>query len=318
MNKIKQFLFSKQKDSKYKIYKILGIKFKFKNFIRLTEIDLKNKIDEQVDEKIIKIMPQNVLNLVAIHLAEHCNLNCQMCDNFSPVAEKEFADIDILKKDLTRLYELTNGKINEISLTGGEAALHPQLNDVLTMVRTIFTFVNIVLHSNGIIIPSMKEVFWKTCADNNIELVLTKYPINIDLKKIEDMAEKYNVKLTYFNGTETVKTSYHIPFDLEGRQDSCKNFINCFHANNCVYLRNGRMYTCSPAANLRHFNKYFNKNLPDCPENSINIFEVKNMQEIMNFLAKPIPLCQYCYISKRKFDIPWAVSKKDINEWVEA
>ena len=41
----------------------------------------------------------------------------------------------------------------------------------------------------------------------------------------------------------------------------------------------------------------------------------KDKEEILEFLAKPIPFCRYCKVRERKQQL-WEVSKKDIKEWV--
>ena len=319
MEKFFKFLFSKEKNQDTVIYTILGFKIRKTKYIKMTHDEFEKRLDsfsKAQTQKLVKIMPREFFDDIVVHLTEHCNLNCQMCDNFSPIAKEEFADLETLKKDFLRFKELVGNNVNNIILTGGEAALHPQLLDVLVMTRTIFTYVNIVLQSNGILLPGMDSSFWQTCKDNNIKLQITEYPIKINKEKIESLAKEYNVQCDFWGSwDEDGKTSYHIPLDLEGKQDSRTNFVNCFHANQCIYLQNGRIYTCSTAACIRHFNKFFDKNLPDIPENSISIYEAGSMKEILEFLAKPIPLCKYCYVSKREFGIPWAVSKKDISEW---
>lgn len=49
----------------------------------------------------------------------------------------------------------------------------------------------------------------------------------------------------------------------------------------------------------------------------IDIYKVKNLDEILAFMAKPIPFCKYCYLSHEPILYNWAPSKKDISEWVE-
>jgi len=56
---------------------------------------------------------------IEVNLADHCNLNCQMCDHFSPLAEPTFLNLENFKKDMTRLAELTDGHIDIMKLQGG-------------------------------------------------------------------------------------------------------------------------------------------------------------------------------------------------------
>ena len=120
-----------------------------------------------------------------------------------------------------------------------------------------------------------------------------------------------------FYGTTGVnqKTSYFIPLDLKGKQDIISNFEKCFHANNCIMLKEGRMYTCTVAANIEHFNKFYNQNLQLTEFDSIDIHKAKSFSDIVEFLAKPIPFCRYCNVQGREFGHTWGQSKKEISEW---
>ena len=268
------------------------------------------------DNKIKKIIPQPQLEQLSIHLAEHCNLNCHMCDNFSPLAKKEIADLKILEKDLCRLSKLSDTQIDTIELLGGEPLLHPNIEKALEITRFYFPQSNIRLITNGILLPRMKESFWFAVQKYGIIIAITKYPIDLDMDKIDNLIKKYQVS-SYIYNKNSVKTSYHIPFDLLGKQDARINFINCFHANHCVYLQNGNIYTCSIASCVKHFNHFFKKQLPDNEKNCINIYKVETMNEILNFLARPIPLCKYCHVLNRSYNHKWGVSKKIIEEWVD-
>ena len=64
-----------------------------------------------------------------VDIVDHCNLNCKGCGHFSPLAPKSFLDIETFENDLRRLNGLLNGNIYCFELMGGEALLHPQLED---------------------------------------------------------------------------------------------------------------------------------------------------------------------------------------------
>ncbi|WP_242003149.1 hypothetical protein [Brachyspira aalborgi] len=55
--------------------------------------DINNKILEDINFQLDRITPKANIDFVEIHLAEHCNLNCQCCSHFSNLAEPEFANI---------------------------------------------------------------------------------------------------------------------------------------------------------------------------------------------------------------------------------
>lgn len=258
--------------------------------------------------------PQEMLKSIEFHLVEHCNLNCQYCDHFSPIAEKNFLDIETFEKDIKQLSKVLNGNLKQLFLLGGEPLLHPQLIDFLPICRKYFPKTQISIFTNGILLEEQPEIFWKTCSQYDIEINVTKYPINLNFENIKRIAFSHVVKIQFFF-TKELKTSWHAPLDLKGMQDKNENFAHCRYANYCVFLKAGRLYTCSIAPNIGHFNKYFGKNLPLTNKDSINIYKAKNEKEILEFLAKPIPFCKYCNVNARTFDHKWGVSKKEISEW---
>ncbi|MBR1442338.1 MAG: hypothetical protein IJ583_02255, partial [Firmicutes bacterium] len=48
---------------------------------------------------------------IEVNLADHCNLNCQMCDHFAPLAKPTFLDIKAFRKDMERLAYRTDNHI---------------------------------------------------------------------------------------------------------------------------------------------------------------------------------------------------------------
>lgn len=263
---------------------------------------------------IIRCMPRKDIKIL-IALAEHCNLNCACCDHFSPLAEPMFADFDEVEKDLNRLAYLFNGQSGGISFQGGEPLLHPEITKFLILARKKFSNARIYIITNGLKLLSMPEEFWQTCKENNIEITPTKYPIAIDYEKMKKKAEEYGIKFYYINGGETIKTMFKLPLDFSGRQNENASFFNCHRANQCIYLQNGRIYTCTVAPTARHFDKKFGTHLFDAEENSIDIYKAKSGEEILEFLAKPIPFCHYCKIRDTVYNIEWHKSKKTIDEW---
>jgi len=315
-NFLKTSLATLAKTFNRKIVPVISSIMEEKQTIRDDDQEEKKQIEfDHDDAEAIGLVPRTIINF-SVPLVEHCNLKCCGCDHFAPVAEQTFADINVFKNDFARLSELLNGEAVKIGLMGGEPLLHPQVKDFLYIARHYFPKTRIRIVSNGVLMLKQKEDFWKACKENDIIIEITKYPINLDFDKMKEMADSYSVTLEFRDDTgELQKTSYHIPLDLEGRQDARKNFMKCFHANVTIFLTKGRLYTCTVAPNISHFNKYFNIDLPTSAKDSIDIYKTQSAQELFEFLSKPIPFCRYCYVDKRTFGIPWKRSRKDMKEW---
>lgn len=261
-----------------------------------------------------KLIPKDFIPILEVHLVEHCNLNCSGCSHFSNLAEKQFTDINVFEKDLKLLSELSQQKIERLHLMGGEPLLHPQTIDFMKISRKYFPEITIYFVTNGVLFANTKDEFWEACKEYDIEVRPTKYPLNINYEIGEEKAKEHNVKYIYYNEAKQVKTSLHFALDLEGKQKPVHSFLNCF-ITPCNLLKNGKIYTCSIAGNLEHFNKFFGKNIPELDSSYIELEKVKDFSEILTFLATPISLCAYCNSAARTRQ-PFALSKKDIHEWV--
>lgn len=251
-----------------------------------------------------------------IDLAGHCNLSCAGCAHFSPLCQEEFADFSETERDFTRLSQLFGGEVEYIHLLGGEPLLHPQISEFIALARRCFPKGRIEIVTNGILLSQQDKQFWQACHDCDITLSVTRYPISFDYDELSVLAASHGVTFQYYNnsGTETV-TFNKLKLDLLGGYDSERNFLNCYLANECIFLNRGRLYPCSVISHVRYFNEFFQRNLPVTHQDSIDIYAVQNGREILEFLAQPVPFCAYCNVEGRKQNLPWRTTSWDISEW---
>jgi MoaA/NifB/PqqE/SkfB family radical SAM enzyme len=273
--------------------------------------------------RLIYFRARKEISAIEFHLAEHCNLNCAGCDHFSSLAEEEYADVTVVEKDMTRLSALTNGYIKKICLIGGEPLLNKNITEIFYITRKNFMFpvskdandrgTRIVLFTNGILLSKQPDKFWQSCKDNKIDILITRYPIKIDTETITKMCSEYGINLSNPPGIRDDEM-YRCVVSLDGKGDVKSNWKYCMH-NYWTFLRNGRIYPCPFYANIHHFNRRFNLNLPVTDKDFIDIHKVKDMTEILRFLSKPIPACRYCDIGAYTYGHAWGISKKEISEW---
>lgn len=261
-----------------------------------------------------KFAQKSRLEIVEFHITEHCNLNCKSCVHFSPLAEEEYLPLDIFQSDIKRLKELTEGNINTINLFGGEPLLNRDVTEYLKIARDSFSKSTINLVTNGILLMEQDDFFWNTLKNYNITIAITEYPINIDYEKIFQKAEEQGVKTIFFASNKK-NSQWHFPLDLDGKQNKYYNFAHCQEANQCTNIYHGKLFICPIASNIRHFNKFFDKNIPITKYDYIDIYKTKNIKNILRFISMPTPVCKYCNIKARTFDNQWEVSKKSITEW---
>ena len=250
-----------------------------------------------------------------VHLVEHCNLNCKGCAHFSCIASEQFLDLAIFTRDFKRMSALFDQRADRIYLLGGEPLLHPQITDFLIVARKYFPNSTISIMSNGILLLKMKNEFWETCYKKNIGILVTKYPIKVDFNKIEAVSHKNSVMFSYFNNADIVKTHNKIVLDLKGKQNQHLSFYSCLRSNECITLKNGKLFTCTSVPHIDHFNNYFNCTLKVTEKDYVDIFQTNEKGEILKFLSRPIPFCRYCNTKNVKMGKMWEVSKRKIEEW---
>ena len=115
---------------------------------------------------------------------------------------------------------------------------------------------------------------------------------------------------------ETEKTLWHLPIDEEGQQNPSVNFYHCWRINECITLKDGKLFNCVIPAHIKHFNRFFGKEIPVTEQDAIDIYKVNSMDEILDFLAKPKPFCRFCNLMAESNGHPWHRSEKAVEEWM--
>lgn len=269
-------------------------------------------IEKQLNSRFIKI------NMIQTHVTDHCNLNCARCSHLSPISEDYFLDEGEFEASARRLSELLGDELHEYQLAGGEPLLHPQCYSFPYIIRKYFPKTDIVIVTNGTLLKHADEKFFSSCRNNHVELWVTVYPIRLDYEQVRAKLKAEKVKHVIGNsGVEdgTIKemwgSAYHLINDRHGQE----NFERCF--SRCFMLRGRRMYICAQGAYSDILNKAFGTSLPQLEENSVDIFAVKDREELVRKIKQKIPFCDYCNSIHRQKSIPFTISKREITEWVD-
>ncbi len=300
----------------------------FQNILYLIgdyELDFENRIEKieggllDFEKKILRLVPGPCLEYMILNILDHCNLRCKGCDHFACVADPYCVPFETIHRDLDRLSELFHGDyIMQIGVMGGEPLLHPDLTRILKDVREHFPYTVIRLTTNGLLLLNQKDEFWQVCRENNVIIVNTKYPINLKFDEMREKAANESVKFQFYEGTgdHLVKKSFKKAVNLKGDSNPVESFIHCNLANNKNFLMEGKLYSCPfSCQSYRIFNKKFAQHLRMTDGDFLDIYKAQNMQEILNFAARPKYYCRYCKGVSPLFD--WEQSKKEMCEWVD-
>lgn len=267
-------------------------------------------------EIISRRTPREELGFV-VDIAEHCNLNCQSCDHFSPLSNETFYDLAEFESDIRRMSEIMRDKIAQIALEGGEPLLNKDIVQYIRIAHEFLPEAKILILTNGILLNDMSQEFFDVCRECGAKLEVTKYPIDFDYDKVEALAMKHGVEFHYYDGGISIKTTSYKPLDLDGRQDKYESFHSCYMANaTCVTLKNGRLYGCTLPPHIDVFNEYFDKDIKVTDKDYIYIYDDISAEDIFDFLCNPMSMCKYCKVKEWTHDNKWKTSKRMIEEWV--
>jgi hypothetical protein len=286
---------------------------------------VKDTLWELIPQKIVNIIIAAYFNrkklkkqdwmLLNTAVAGKCNLNCVGCSGFAPIARDELLAPEVFESDCKRLAELTDGSfggavIPEWHLLGGEPLLNPMLSEIISIARKYFPQTKLKILTNGTLLLRQNEDFWERLRANKVGIIISHYPIKLDIKSIRKKVKEYKLKLRYYRGT---LPWYKMEFDLAGGYNAEAQFRKCPTALQCVTLRNGKIATCAYIHDIAHFNDYFKKTLEVMETDVIDIYKAKSMDEILEFIGKPAGFCRYC--SLKFTPLKWGTSEKDISEW---
>lgn len=269
--------------------------------------------------KIHKILPTKIFNLLVIPVINSCNLNCRGCDAYAPLCTNNtiLYSVDDILKDVKRVIDL-GIVLKEISLEGGEPLLHPNIIDIVYNLRGILdNTVHLTLLTNGILLNKFSDKNLLKIKEANCYIIIDKYFESKDLDQSIDRLIKLGINWE-LDGCIDSSGWFHRAYitlnesELKDK-NSMKSFILCEKANNIFTLDHGKLYLCGRSASIKHFNKYFNLDLPD---DGIKLDNVHSAEELSKSLAKPSKLCKYC-LPITDFGYAWEESNKDIKEWVK-
>jgi organic radical activating enzyme len=250
-----------------------------------------------------------------IDVAMHCNLDCNSCSQFAALAKPEFVDLSQMKRDFQRLSTLFHGEAQRIFLIGGEPLLNKDIIECIKIARDNFNKADIAVFTNGLLLKKQSEAFWDTCRKCSIRIIVTKYPIKLDYEELRAYVESKNIAFELFGTSEDFKYMSNIGLDIHGNQNPQESFDLCSESNNCIKLRDGKLYTCTRPAVIYKFNEYFGCDLEVCESDYIDIYEAKSGDEILKFLSKPIPFCRYCNNREHHVAKEWCHSSRKMEEW---
>lgn len=244
---------------------------------------------------------------IEMHIVNHCNLNCNCCNHFSPLADSWFITLEDFVNQIT---ELKNNipNIKTFLILGGEPALHPNLLEICIKAREILgPTVYIEVLSNGTIIHKIaenKDIYLQY----NINFTFTSYYNKTKIDEIKTLKPLGRIFNTRILSRQTL-------VEPNGSIDGHYNFFNCLnHKLPCFTLKDYKLFICPFSAHIDIYCKKANEKIPLIKDNDyLVISEIKNnLDKIQTFCFSPKHICNYCMPSP---SVPFMESDKSIAEF---
>lgn len=253
----------------------------------------------------------NHLEYVEFHVVDRCNLNCNACSHFSPMVQQDFDHLPSFKADLRQLKSLFDYIIH-IRLLGGEPFLDDRLDEYAAHARALYPYAKLEVVTNGLLIPGVSERVLTALSENDVIVNITAYPPTERRKdSILSVLEKHGVRYDY----SAPVTTFRKRFSPDGRHEPGTSFAECTVGRRCTFVYQGRLYLCSGAALVKHYNACTGADIV-CQDSSVDLYHT-TAKEILQFLERPNDSCRYC---GKVTEEPWSACRDlkhiDVSHWI--
>ena len=219
-----------------------------------------------IDDKIIT-------KAVEINAVRHCNLSCRSCSHSAPISSKQIYDSEILERDLKSISKYLH--CDYVRLLGGEPLLHPNLLDILKIIKKSEISEKTCLVTNGLLLSKLTDEMLQFI--DKIEISLYPLP-EIVCNKIKQFAQYFLQKgikvniLEYSDFRESITKFESDDYELI---NLIYNSCQIAHNWRCITIDNGRVYRCPQSM-------IYCESIGDFSD-SLDIHEISNFITLLSF-----------------------------------
>jgi organic radical activating enzyme len=267
--------------------------------------------------------PRHDIRSLEINLTAHCNLNCYGCGRGSPALPEEFISPATLRRDLDAI----RGAVHtaEFKLAGGEPLLHPDLLELIDVVRASGVADKITLITNGLLLHQFGAELWERID----EIWVSAYP---DVKRVFKQADvlargrEFGVVVEYNRmNTFTRRLLNKANADTEMVQDI---FDHCYQRSGCHSLYQGKLYQCASGPFIPKWLEQVDAAAADsgaelftadgvvaCAENGQVPGDLYARLSRYYARSKPLDACRYCLGGIGKSFPNEQLTRSGVREW---
>lgn len=243
---------------------------------------------------------KNMIEHMEMHVMDACNLNCKGCAHFSPIFENVVPDMASRVADIKMFMEKGIHPV-QFNLLGGEPFLNPELGEIAKKVRTILPDTDIVIVTNGLLIPKADASVLTLIAESNVKVSISEYePTHKIIDVICDKLDCFGI--VYEIRSFGTKEKFNKPLSINEAESSKRLCISY----GCITLWNGMIARCPTLMYIDAFNKRFGTKLPN--DGVMQLSSCSKGEELLEQLEQEVPLCSHCI----RNEIEWGVCDKTI------
>lgn len=248
---------------------------------------------------------------IELHITEHCNLKCHMCDALSPYNKRRFLSVEEVKQTVTFLAK--HLKTDVFKILGGEPLLHPKLLDILDVVRESGITERVRVTTNGLLLYRMSDEFWKKLEHLTISNYASAPVKEEHLKLIHEKAKEFNVILNikYVDQFNSIL----VKSPIRDKQRVERIYENCWIRHRCLLVRNGVFYKCSRSAYMEDFVREFqvDDQTPFIQKDGV-VLDENFLENVLKYLNQETPLesCKYCLGASGKLISHRQMSREEV------
>lgn len=256
---------------------------------------------------------EHPIHQIEYSITDICNKNCKACSHFAPLAKQaNFVNVKDFENEIKILHNIIPDA-HTFWLIGGEPTLHPELMQLLKILRKIYE-ISIGVMTNGYRLLETDKEFWGFIRENEVIWRITTYDIEperyIELFKRNGCIDLLSLDIN--------NRFYNLVTLTEEKQEiSQKKYNKCGWESLNIVVRNGRIWKCPTVEYIDLFNNYFGKQFEVNEDDYLEIDGNLTRESLLTFQNISSSFCANCDISKRYTSKYEAVqSKRDIKEWL--
>jgi MoaA/NifB/PqqE/SkfB family radical SAM enzyme/GT2 family glycosyltransferase len=273
----------------------------------LAPFDRENEIT--LNSALIKAdMSKDVLDFIMPVSNLHCNSSCKSCVTASPLVEREFTTLKSYKNDIRRLKELY-WHVSRFRITGGEPLLHPDISEMVEIAREAFPATGLAIQSNGNLIlknDGSLDGLFEVMKKNRCGFQISTYmPVYKRRDELDMILKRHGIQWHWGQISGQPIEEFNICRMLTPVNDMEQQHRNCRGNKHCHTLLDGYIYPCFMPVSAKVLENYYGVEFKEMAGNidkmRINIYDTKlDGMEIVEFLTKPSPACEYCCFEKER------------------